>query len=167
MRRVVPLFGLFAILAAAAVAGWRSPAAAQDATPAAEAEEFPITPDLADCRIEPRSIDDLVAPLVRRRRPRLATPPAEATATEVTIPVGSPADEATVAGVVATIREVIACQEAGDLRRTTALVTDDLARSRVRSAPGSTEEEVRRFLAQAPEPANRGRGEPRSWRSPT
>ena len=61
-RFSAPLRFLFvALLAALAVTVSAAPIAAQDATPGAGAAAFPITPDPADCRVAPRSVDELLA----------------------------------------------------------------------------------------------------------
>ena len=151
MHRVVTAFWVIGLLAALAIVGWHAPAAAQDATPKPAADEFPISPDPADCQVEPRTVDELIALWYGPGGSAVATPAEEAAATEVSIPIGSPADEATTADIVATVREVFACFETGDFLRATALFTDDLARI-FGPGPGVSEEDARAFLA-APEPA--------------
>lgn len=49
------------LLTALAVTGWQVPAAVQDATPGPGALDFPLDPDPADCRVQPRTVDDLIA----------------------------------------------------------------------------------------------------------
>src|SRR3712207_324981 len=107
------------LLAALAVAGGVAPVAAQDATPGAGAAQFPITPDPADCTVEPRSADELLALWYDPAGTPLAVPgtPTAEQATSVTIPLGPPADEATAAAVVAAASEVFACFAAGDALR--------------------------------------------------
>ena len=93
-------------------------AAAQDATPFAG----PETPDPALCRVEPRPLAFF--------EPFLATPGAEAGRTPVAagtpppLPPGEPAEAATVAGVVDTVRLLYACLNGGDSLRAAALFTD-------------------------------------------
>ena len=106
-----------AILVAVIVVGlgrW-SGARAQEAVPGTEA----VTPDPALCQVSPRTIDGLKALFIG------ATPAAEQPATEVTVPIGHPADAATAAGVVRTVEEAVACLNAGDFLRFLALMTDD------------------------------------------
>ncbi|MDP9369880.1 MAG: hypothetical protein M3Q03_16685 [Chloroflexota bacterium] len=75
--------------------------------------------------------------------------------TEMTIPVGSPADEETVAAIVTTVSEIFSCFAAGDFPRATALFTDDLVRS-FGPEPGQTPEDVRVFLEATPEAGAEG-----------
>ena len=86
-------------------------ASAQDATPAAS----PDVPDPAECRVEPRPVDDLAL---------LTGTPIAAEATPVPLAGGEPADRETVAAVTATIREYYACLNAGDPLRLFALFSD-------------------------------------------
>jgi hypothetical protein len=151
MRRVGAAVWATALLAALAVIGLGSPTAAQDASAGSGAVEYPIDPVPADCQVEPRSTDELIALWLGPDGSSAAAPLSEEASTTVTIPLGTPADEATVGGVVAALRETYACFETGDFRRTTALFTDDLTRT-FGPGPDATEEDVRAFLAW-PEPA--------------
>lgn len=98
----------------------------QDATPVA----FPFTPDPAECRAAPRPPDEVLALLtgtpVAAASPVTGLP--SAVPSEDQLPAGSPADAATVAGIVTTARELIACNNAGDLSRVFAFYTDDFIR---------------------------------------
>ena len=140
------------------VVGDTLPAAAQDATPGAGAEQFPFSPDPAECTVEPRAADELLAlwygpdgsPVAAA-----ATPAIEEVATEVTIPVGPPADGATAAAVADTVRQVFACFAAGETLRAYALFTDDLARE-FGPEPGTPREEAEAFVAATPEPGAEG-----------
>ncbi len=90
---------------------------AQQATPAAELG--PPTP--AECQITPRSeaeIDALAA------TPR-ATPATPVAAEPTALPQGEAVDAATVAEIMRTLREVIACSQAGDVGRLLALYTSE------------------------------------------
>lgn len=74
------------------------------------------------CQVAPRSVSFF--------QDMGATPQPDAIATPVfppSIPLipGEPADEETIAGITATVREVIACTNAGDQLRIDALYTDD------------------------------------------
>ncbi|MDP9355047.1 MAG: SH3 domain-containing protein, partial [Chloroflexota bacterium] len=118
-------------------------APAQEATPAAGA--LPVTPGPAECRAEPRPVAEVLAINAE------ATPTAGRAETETfEVPVGAPVDTETVAGVTATVREVFACFNAGDVRRAFSLLTDERIRDFVEEDPIS-EEELRGFLEATPE----------------
>ena len=156
-RSLVPISVLVALVGL--VAGSARPAVAQDATPVA-------SPGAAVCTVEPRTADELIAlwfedvagtPTLR------ATPTPQAVAAEAELPAGEPADAATLAAIVATVREVEACFNAGEFARGLALFTDDLVRQ---FGPGEgTAAEVRAFLEAPPlaAPAE-GRPEPATVR---
>lgn len=92
--------------------------ASHEATPVGETT-FPITADPAACRVEPRSADDLIALWFEDGTPiaESATPAGAAAITEVSVPVGTPADAATMAAVTDTMREIFGCFAAGDVAR--------------------------------------------------
>ena len=78
-----------------------------------------VTPPAADCIVEPRTPDSLIAIFAD------ATPVADsAPETNATIPLGVTANEATSAEITATIHQAFACQNAGDFARFFALLTD-------------------------------------------
>ena len=94
----------------------------QEATPPIALPSFPLTPDASLCTTAPRPIDELVDAL-------LATPSStriDGLPTEVTVPLGQPADDAIVDAITRTILEYHACLEAGGLARASGLVTDDV-----------------------------------------
>jgi hypothetical protein len=122
------------------------PVAAQDATPGAGADRFPITPDPADCTGEQRDADELLALWYAPDVSQMAATPPAADATSVTIPLGPPADEATAAAVADSVRQVFACFAAGDALRAYAFFTDDLA-LQFGPEPGTPREEAEAFLA--------------------
>ncbi len=136
----------------------QSPSAADNATPRVIGREGAIIPDPAACRVEPRTADDLVTlwygdagtPIAVQSTPRANT----AALDDVTIPVGSPADEATIATVVTTTRALFSCIVMGDIPRTYALYTDDLAR-RLGPTPGTTRDDAEASLA-TPGPVGEG-----------
>ena len=138
-------------LAAILAAVMAAPVAAQDATPAAGAMAFPITPDPAACQVEPRSTDELLALWYTPEGSPVpaATPTWGAQTTSLTLPVGPPADEATTNEVVGTVSEIFACFAAGDFPRATALFTEDLVRG-FGGEPGTTVEDARAFLEATP-----------------
>jgi hypothetical protein len=94
--------------------GWvAAGAAAQQATPS---DGF-VTPDPASCRIEPRTVDDLLR--------FLATPVAgDPAATPGAMPEGEPADAEVVSGVTVTLEEIYACYNANAFLRVFAFYTD-------------------------------------------
>ena len=154
MRRQSVLPSLVAAVLVGLLAAGRSPAAAQEGTPAA----LPRTPDPAECRVEPRSLESMLA--------LVGTPPADVSGQEAAPPVtpapdlvgrGQPADAATVAGVTATVTELLACFNAGDVLRAFALFSDDLIRRElgpisaeeipfIQASPVATAEEERTAL---------------------
>ena len=145
MRRIsvfVPVVALAFVWPLPALGGGRA-ALAQDATPAAQA--FPMTPDPAECTVEPRPVEEFVAIAAA------ATPVAAAAARRETVevPVGPLADADTVAGVTATVREVFACFNAGDIRRAFSLLTDEAIRGFAEEDPIPAEE-LRGFLGATP-----------------
>ncbi|MDQ4099292.1 MAG: hypothetical protein M3121_02185, partial [Chloroflexota bacterium] len=101
-------------------------ASAQEAT----VVDFPVTPDPAECQVAPRQQDEVLALLTGT--PVAAASPANsrlsAVPSETDLPAGSPADAATVAEIVTTARELIACNNAGEFTRVLAFFTDDFIR---------------------------------------
>lgn len=97
---------------------------ASAATPVAAGEATPawgmVVPDPGECRIDPRDLDELVAldgtPGPGSRPDGRSTIPAW--------PSSTPADAETVAGIVATARELTACGNAGEPLRAASLYTD-------------------------------------------
>lgn len=155
MRRAGVLLLSVIVLLGTIFAGGGAVVAAQEGTPAAGENAFPLVADPALCTGEPRSTDDLLDLWF----PEGGSPVAEATdgedepPTEVTIPVGAPVDdEAVMAGVTATIHEVFSCFAAGDVPRAYALFTDDLARQ-FGPEPGQTREDAIAFVEATPVPA--------------
>jgi len=144
----------FSIALAGFVVGGALPALAQDATPGAGTTQFPFTPDPADCTGEPRTADELLALWYAPDGSPVAVetdPVIEESATEVTIPIGDPADDATVAAVTDTISGVFACFSAEDMLRAYALFTDDLAQ-RFGPEPGTPREDAEAFLTGGGDP---------------
>jgi hypothetical protein len=88
------------------------------ATPTVEGD----VPSPEECTVEPISLERL-AQLVATPVPEPVASP-EASPTPFAMPEGRPADNATVAAITATIREYIACINAGDLARVLALYSD-------------------------------------------
>ncbi len=120
-------------------------ALAQEATPGTAADQFPLTPDPAECQVEPRDMEEFVGIAAE------ATPTGGMTGTgTVEVPVGELADAETVAAVTAVTREIYACFNAGDFRRAFSLLTDDAVRGFAEVDP-IPEEELRGFLGATPE----------------
>lgn len=104
--------GACALLAVSLTGGLLIPANAQEASPEAIGA--------AECQVEPRSMEFF--------QNLAATPaPAGETGAAMATPAAgqNPVDEATLAGMTATAREVVACLNAGDFLRVHALYTDD------------------------------------------
>lgn len=157
---------LAVILYALIVASSARVMAQQDATPAAG-----VAPDPAECQVEPRAADDLIAVWFPGGTPIAATPegsPADASGTAldvnedgtpvgavIDVPVGEPADAETIDAVTATVREVFACFNAGDFGRALSLFSDNLVAG-FGPEPGESIEDVRGFLEAEPTPAPEG-----------
>jgi hypothetical protein len=138
MTRILALVVILTLLATSS-----SGAGAQEGTPAG----YPLTPDSADCLVEPRPIAAVVAVV--------GTPTAgEATTTASPAPFvqprGEPADAETTEAVIATVHEVFACANAGDFLRVYALFTDDYLRVFLAGTPMS--DEVITFFTASPVP---------------
>ncbi len=127
-----------------------SPVAAE-ASPAAEGGATAGSPVAAPVDVDEEADVGAVAVPVATE----ASGEAGGVLTEMTIPVGSPADEETTAAIVATVSEVFSCFAAGDFGRATALFTDDLVRS-FGPGPDQAPEEVRAFLEATPEAGAQG-----------
>lgn len=82
----------------------------------------PEAPPPELCHAAPRSLEELTA--------LLATPEPSPlpTRTPGVVPAGAPADDVTLAGIEATVRELVACFNAGELLRAYGLYTDDYLR---------------------------------------
>jgi len=101
-------------------------ASARDATPDAEF----VAPDPTECRVQPRTTEELRTFVVDDEATPDASVTIAATPEPFVVPPGEPADDATVAGVAATVNEWYACLNANAFLQMFALYTDDyLARS--------------------------------------
>jgi hypothetical protein len=122
-----------------ALLGLGAPASvAQEATPAVDL----VTPDPADCRVEPRTVENLMTFLATPVASVASPVSADATPATASITEGEPADAEVVAGVTATATELYACYNANAFLQAFALFTDDyMARSFV--AEGITAEAVK------------------------
>lgn len=117
---------------------------AHQASPFAERE----VPDPALCQVAPRPIaffEQLTATPISGP---VATPTSPARLPSI---AGEPADEETVAGILATVRELVACRNLGDQLRVDALYSDDyFFRQAATSGPPSAQ--FVDFLASSPVP---------------
>jgi hypothetical protein len=148
-RSMVPLAALS--LALSFSVGTAVPLGAQEGTPESGGMTFPITPDPADCQVEPRATAELLALWYTPDGSPVPAATPMMDATSVSVPLGPPADEATTAAVTAVASEVFSCFAAGDFARATALFTDDLTRS-FGGEPGTTVEQARAFIEASPVP---------------
>jgi hypothetical protein len=115
---------------------------AQDGAPTVDF----LTPDPAECRIAPRSIDSIAAALAT---PAAGTPMMVTRESDST--VGQPADTETEEAVMALAREATACGNAGDYRRVFAHYTDNGLRV-FAADRGMTAEQLAGALAATPVP---------------
>ena len=138
MHRTVTLIALLLLLALTAPG-----AAAQDASPAA----YPLAPDPADCRIEPRPIESVIAVVAT---PTAEVPMTAASPTPFVQPQGEPADAATAEAVVATVHGLFACANAGDFLLVYAHFTDEYLRVFLVGTPMT--DEVIAFFTASPVP---------------
>ena len=118
--------------------------AAQDASPMAG------TTAGTACTVEPRSVDELLPLWFGPEGSPAATPTSSASVqSEADLPQGTPADDATVAAINATLHEVFACFDAGQYARAFALMTDNAVSQfgpDVSNPDEDTPEEVRVLL---------------------
>jgi hypothetical protein len=158
MRHTSLLLALVALLLAAG----RS--LAQEATPGAEGTPIvlptglPIVPDPAACTVTALTIDELLDELGVTPAPSgpvgAASDDGEemvgaATPTDFVLPVGEPADTATVDAIVLLMLDVVACLNSGDYLTFFAFTTDAFL-ARAQEASPITEEEVEFFRATPP-----------------
>lgn len=120
-------------------------------TAAVAGQEVSPTPDVP-CAVEPRAVDDLIdlwfAP---DGSPQVATPIDSQLRTRALDPAqGEPAGGEVAGAVEAVMREWVACQNAGDLLRSHALMTDELVISR--GGLVDTPERARGVLGGEPSP---------------
>jgi hypothetical protein len=108
-----------------------SPVAAQEATPAASPPPAGVTiPDPSECDVTPRPISEFEQmaatppPPVANADQRFSRP--GETQRPWTMPAGTPADDATVAAITATLHEALACLNANDFLRFSALFSDEM-----------------------------------------
>lgn len=112
-------------------------AAAQEATPG---DDF-ITPDPAECQIEPRTLESITS---------LAGTPAPVSPATPSFEDGVPADDEVVAAVNAIARESVACSNAGSYLAQFAFYTDEALLGIM--PPGLTAEDIAAFIGGESEP---------------
>lgn len=126
-------------------------AAAAQGTPDAGPAVQPIIPAPNQCRVEPRDIaffQQFVATPGAMSSPAAEGAPADMAAFQM--PEGEPADRATRAAVLDTIRQAAACINAGNILALSALYTDDFF-LREAATEGPPSEEDLAFFAAEPE----------------
>jgi hypothetical protein len=104
--------------------------------------------DPAECQVEPISVETLL-PLwfpEQAATPRPATPTAQPELASVPLPLGEPADPATVAAITGTVRELFACQNRIENGRLYALLSEELLRQ-IGPPPGEGPEDLPAHLA--------------------
>ncbi len=117
-------------------------------TPNAIASQSSATPTAAECTVAP-----LVGPIWDGVEIAEPTAPVSVAGPFVP-PTGSPVDDDTLAGISATVAESIACQNAGDLRRTLALFSTDAVRGFFSGPRGFDAERVEATAAADPIPVS-------------
>lgn len=104
--------------------------------------------DPVECQVEPISAATLI-PLwfpEPAAAPGPATPTAQPELTSVPLPLGEPADPATVAAITATVRELFACQNRIENGRYFALLSEGMLQ-RIGPPPGEGPEDIPALLA--------------------
>lgn len=137
-------------------------AAGAQGTPDAAPAVQPIVPAPNQCRVEPRDIaffqQFVATPDAMGSPAGVASPAAEGTPADMAafqMPEGEPADRATRAAVLDTVRQAAACINAGNFLALFALYTDDYFH-RTAEAEGPLTEEDFAFFAAEPEPLPAG-----------
>jgi len=122
------------------------------ATPMAAARDVPAP---EECQVAPREFPLFPAGIGQRAAATpapLATPPAP----PFTLPVGDAADTETIAAVTATVRESLACRNAGELLRAYTLFTQDMIVA-LYGGPATIDPELRRVMTEGARPVPRAR----------
>jgi hypothetical protein len=119
-----------------------------ESPPPTPEEDEPDVPDPSECQVGPRTIDELLA--------IAATPVAEdgpavtPAATPPVIPVGEPADPIVANAVGYTVREAVACSNAGEIMRLWSLYSDDFIRRAAARLGGLDEGFLRSLVGPQP-----------------
>lgn len=153
MGRIGSRVGIAAgrIVAVAILMAWTT-----DAGGAASVQENPsptaVEPGPGECLVEPRPLP-LFPPVTPGAEPA-ATPLPLVEPTPFAVPEGKPADEATTAAIVATVRESLACRNGGDYPRAYALFTDRFL-GELFGGPDTIPPEIASALENPPRPVRR------------
>jgi hypothetical protein len=110
-------------------------------------------PDL--CDVEPRSVDGMLALLATPAAvatPEVRTPGAAAGASPTPDEPNQPATAEIIGQIQRTVREIVACGNAGDLLRVWAFFTDDFVRASASSQPALFNRTILTARAQAQDP---------------
>lgn len=141
MQRSALLVIVVAMLSSAAVGN----TAAQD-TPS---PNLPTTPVPSECTVEPRPASFFVAVAEQvLTTSTKGTPIALATPTSLDPMEGKRADTETVGALIATMRQAVACTNAGDPGRSAALYTDEYAQDLTAKAIAAGVDAARRLLGE-------------------
>lgn len=143
MRLPRPSVSVAAFAVAAALVPGALTAVAQDGTPEAQAR-IPLP---EECQVEPRTVDELVSLLGPADGAPADADAAPAAQNDIPVPLGDRADPETTAAIEQTSRELLACINAGDFLRLSALFTDTAVGPALGPAP-----EDPAGLERAPEP---------------
>jgi hypothetical protein len=112
-------------------------------------------PDL--CDIEPRTVDGLLAAIatpMAEATPVTSTPVTQAGATPSPPPADRPVTAAITGQIQRTVREIVACGNAGDLLRVWAYFSDDFVRASASTQPALFNRTILTARAQAQAPRN-------------
>jgi hypothetical protein len=120
-------------------------------TPTVVAPRIDI-PDPDLCDVEPRTVEGMLALIATpiAQQPTPTASPTEATATETV--TDQPATAAIIGQIQRTVREVVACGNAGDLLRVWAYFSDDFVRASAASQPALFNSTILTARARAQEP---------------
>lgn len=136
-----------AALIGAAFAISSGASALAQATPMPEARDSPAP---AECQVAPRALP-LFPPGVGQRTAATPRPLAMPTSGLTVVAAGEPADAETVAAVTATVREALACRNAGDYLRAYALFTEQML-VQLFGGPATIDPEIRAAIDVGPRP---------------
>ena len=126
-------------------------ARAQEATPATD--QFPFVPNPAECTGEQADVDALLDLWYGTGATPIAAAGTAAAmdATELTIPIGTSADEQIRAEIISVVRGVFSCFAAGDPARAFAFFTVDFA-VQFGPEPGTPREDAEAYMTGTPQP---------------